>query len=128
MLRGAGGEDVLYGGAGDDLLRGEGGEDILYGGAGDDILKGGGGRDTFVFESGAGKDIILDYHEGEVLRFEGPEFSEQNISVTQNGDNVSIVFGGQDVEVTLNDIDLNKGGYTVTREDDAIIVIFDKEN
>ena len=127
MLRGAGGEDVLYGGAGDDLLRGEGGEDIFYGGAGDDILKGG-GRDTFVFESGAGKDIILDYHEGEVLRFEGPEFSEQNISVTQNGDNVSIVFGGQDVEVTLNDIDLNKGGHTVTREDDAINVIFDKEN
>ena len=115
MLKGEGGDDVLYGGAGDDLLRGEGGEDVLSGCADDDILKGGGGQDTLVFERGAGKDIILDYHEGEILRFEGLEFSEANLSVTQ------------DVEVTLNDMNLKEGGYTVTQEEGAVIVTFDDD-
>ncbi|WP_291302705.1 VWA domain-containing protein, partial [Desulfovibrio sp. MES5] len=40
-----GGNDVLYGGRGDDILFGQGGNDALYGGEGDDILHGGTGND-----------------------------------------------------------------------------------
>ncbi|MGE4311485.1 calcium-binding protein [Desulfovibrio sp.] len=47
-----GGNDVLYGGSGDDILFGQGGNDSLYGGAGDDILHGGTGNDL-LFGDGA---------------------------------------------------------------------------
>ena len=128
-LRGEGGEDVLYGGAGDDLLKGEGGEDVLTGGAGDDVLIGGGGEDTFVFGTDSGQDLILDYKEGEELRFEGPEFSEENMTVSRNDDNsVSIMFEGQDVAVTLSDADVNEQSYTCTRDADALVITFDEKN
>ena len=125
---GFGGGDVLYGGGGDDVLKGEGGDDILYGGAGEDKLKGGGGKDVFVFDSQAGRDIIEDFREGEVLRFEGVEFSPENLSVSQNGDNVSIIFEDQAVEVTINDVNLNEQSYSVTRNGDAVLITFDGEN
>lgn len=44
-VRGEGGENWLYGGAGADILMGEGGDDRLTGGAGADTLYGGGGGD-----------------------------------------------------------------------------------
>src|SRR5690606_16478955 len=53
-----GGNDVLHGGLGDDLLYGQGGDDRLRGGQGDDILYGGAGADTFVWEVGdMGNDV-----------------------------------------------------------------------
>ena len=128
LLKGGRGDDVLYGGGGDDVLKGDGGDDVLVGGAGDDILKGGRGKDVFVFDSQAGRDIIEDFHEGEVLRFEGKEFSPENLSVSQNGKNVSLMFEGQDVEVTLNHVDLNKQSYSVTQDGDAVLVTFENEN
>ena len=60
-LYGAGGADVLNGGDGIDDLQGSDGNDILNGGGGDDNLTGGGGDDTYVFESGAGQDIIYGF-------------------------------------------------------------------
>lgn len=68
-LRGGQGNDVLYGGGGDDLLLGEEGNDTLYGFAGDDRLEGGDGRD-FLF-GGLGDDHLLggdgvDYLYGEL--------------------------------------------------------------
>jgi VCBS repeat-containing protein len=124
LLRGEGGDDVLVGGTGDDVLRGDGGDDRLIGGAGDDILSGGGGRDSFVFEVGSGSDTLIDYKKGETLRFEGDAFSEDLLSVTQDGDHAIVSFNGQDVEVTLEDVDASRG-YSVTQEADAIVVVFD---
>ncbi|MBT4934359.1 MAG: cadherin-like domain-containing protein [Rhodospirillaceae bacterium] len=123
-LKGEGGEDVLFGGAGDDELRGGGGEDFLVGGAGDDILKGEGGDDTFVFNTDSGSDTIVDYHKGETLRFEGNEFSENDISVAPDGDHAVVTFGNHDVEVTLSNMDLSEMSYTVTQEPDAVVVVF----
>ncbi|HEB06526.1 MAG TPA: Ig-like domain-containing protein, partial [Halomonas sp.] len=48
----AGGNDILIGGDGDDLLFGQGGNDTLIGGTGNDIMYGGSGANTFVWESG----------------------------------------------------------------------------
>lgn len=124
-LRGGGGEDTLVGGSGDDLLRGEGGDDVLLtGGTGDDVLSGGGGRDSFVFAVGSGSDTLTDYKKGESLRFEGDAFSEDLLSVTQDGDHAVVSFDGHDVEVTLQDVDASRG-YTVTQEPDAVVVVFD---
>ncbi len=125
VLRGTRGEDVLVGGAGDDTLKGEGGEDVLHGGVGDDLLLGGKGEDVFVFETNSGSDTITDYQRGETLRFEGEGFTEEGFSIDQNGSDAVITFGGQDVEVTVNDVDLSELSYTVTQETDGVTVVFD---
>ncbi|NGO91472.1 MAG: hypothetical protein GBQ79_18085, partial [Halomonas sp.] len=49
---GGGGNDILIGGDGDDILFGQGGNDTLIGGTGNDIMYGGSGANTFVWESG----------------------------------------------------------------------------
>jgi len=123
-LGGGGDADALYGGAGDDVLRGDGGNDVLSGGAGDDTLIGGAGTgDSFVFQSDSGHDIVDDYRAGETLRFEGPEFSPDNVTFTQDGSDVRIAFADQpDISVTVNDVDLSQG-YQITPDPDAPAVV-----
>lgn len=64
-LSGHGGDDLLYGGAGNDVLAGDNGHDTLMGQGGDDLLRGGaagdrllgrGGADTL--DGGNGNDIL----------------------------------------------------------------------
>ena len=65
-----GGNDILEGGAGNDLMFGQGGNDKLIGGPGDDILYGGTGADEFIWKSGdTGHDVIKDFSiaEGDTL-------------------------------------------------------------
>jgi hypothetical protein len=38
------------------------------------------------------------------------------------------MFEGQDVEVTVNHVDLDKLSYSVTQDGDAVLVTFDKDN
>ncbi len=125
-IKGEGGEDTLYGGSGDDFLRGGAKEDVLHGGSGDDTLKGEGGQDTFIFAPNGGADYVSDYKKGETLRFEGDGFTKEALIVNQEGKDAVITFGEQNVEVTLNKVDLDKLGYTVTQEPDALIVVFDE--
>jgi Ca2+-binding RTX toxin-like protein len=74
LVTGGDGQDVVTGGAGNDLVLGGSGQDLVLGGIGDDTviggdghdqLAGGSGRDTFVFESGFGKDVVLDFQKGQ---------------------------------------------------------------
>jgi len=120
QLAGGADADALYGGAGNDVLRGDGGNDVLSGGAGDDTLVGGGGTgDSFVFQAGGGHDIVDDYRAGETLRFEGPEFSPDNVSIVQDGSDTRIMFADQpDVSVTVNDVDSTQG-YQITPDPDT---------
>jgi subtilisin-like proprotein convertase family protein len=56
------GNDILIGGAGDDILYGEGGDDILIFGEGMDTLYGGAGEDVFMFDFLDNEtDIIQDF-------------------------------------------------------------------
>ncbi|NMJ43414.1 calcium-binding protein [Roseomonas sp. JC162] len=65
LLDGGADNDVLIGGQGNDLLFGGAGSDFLAGNAGADTLVGGTGEDTFYFESGFGRDVVLDFRPGE---------------------------------------------------------------
>jgi hypothetical protein len=62
LLTGGAGNDRLLGGRGDDVLLGGPGRDLLVGDKGDDTLAGGLGSDTFVFRSGFGDDLIVDFN------------------------------------------------------------------
>ncbi|MCC6008865.1 MAG: Hint domain-containing protein [Rhodobacteraceae bacterium] len=54
---GAGGDDVIFGGDGNDVISGGGGDDELYGGAGDDFIVGGPGQDQLFGEDG--NDLLI---------------------------------------------------------------------
>lgn len=56
VLAGGQGDDTIFGRGGDDSLEGGRGEDTLYGGAGDDRLEGGHGDDTLL--GGSGDDTL----------------------------------------------------------------------
>lgn len=69
-LGGKGGNDWLVGGLGDDHLWGDHGNDVLYGGPGQDSLtgddfSGGTGDDIFVFVRGEATDTITDFGNGD---------------------------------------------------------------
>jgi len=54
------GQDVLYGGDGDDYIVSACSNDVLVGGKGNDILDGGNNNDTYVYYDGDAADTILD--------------------------------------------------------------------
>ena len=62
------GHDVIFGGKGNDLIIGGQGNDTLIGGGGNDTLVSGSGNDTFVFGSGGGRDVVMNFHDGDILQ------------------------------------------------------------
>ncbi|MEZ5775693.1 MAG: calcium-binding protein [Hyphomicrobiaceae bacterium] len=68
-LRGGDGKDTMKGGKGVDVLRGEDGNDIIESGndgrsvGQEDRCYGGAGSDTFVYNSDAGRDWIMDFQD-----------------------------------------------------------------
>ena len=104
---GEGGNDTIFGGAGEDSLYGSGsnsagntqdndyldggsGKDVIYGGGGDDIIIGGQGgdtlygevgKDTYIYNRGDGEDTIEDYiGEANILRF-GTDISSSDLTL-----------------------------------------------
>ncbi|MCF7544292.1 calcium-binding protein [Pseudomonas petrae] len=77
-LWGEDGNDSLLGGSGKDALYGGNGDDVLDGGPGNDALNGGEGNDTYLFDAGAGQDVISNYDSG------------SSIDTVQFGDHVSL--------------------------------------
>ncbi|MCL6692651.1 retention module-containing protein [Pseudomonas sp. R3.Fl] len=66
ILEGGKGDDLLFGQGGNDTLLGGDGNDILFGGMGDDTLTGGAGADQFVWQKGeTGHDVVTDFNIGE---------------------------------------------------------------
>ncbi|MGF7149557.1 Ca2+-binding RTX toxin-like protein [Sphingomonas zeicaulis] len=96
-VRGGDGNDVLYGGAGDDRLLGEAGNDRLSGGAGNDI---------FYLNPGNGRDTVMDFTTGDVLRIgHGLPFDSiaDILAVsTQSGANTVIRFDASNSVTLLN--------------------------
>ncbi len=62
IIHGGNGNDVIFGQGGNDIINGGNGDDVIYGGMGDDILTGGNGKDTFVWLAGeTGTDHVTDF-------------------------------------------------------------------
>jgi serralysin len=57
-------DNVLQGGAGDDVISALASNDIINGNEGNDTLFGGAGNDVFIFELNSGHDTILDFDSG----------------------------------------------------------------
>src|SRR6266702_3232284 len=77
LIYGGDGNDTLLGGVGDQYLQGGKGNDLIIGGQGNNSLIGGGGNDTmisgsgndtFVFGSGGGRDVVMNFHDGDILQ------------------------------------------------------------
>jgi len=104
---GEGGNDILRGGKGRDVLKGGNGRDTLQGDVGNDRLTGGLKADTFVFNSGHGRDVILDFADDEDilrLKLEGiSTLSQLEAASTQTGNDLKLDLQGSD-QITLKSI------------------------
>ena len=89
----------------DQTISGTENADTLEGGYGNDILTGGEGSDTFVFIPGEGTDVVTDFTNGvdslDVSAFESLTYDD--LTFTQEGNDVRISSGANDVEIVLND-------------------------
>ena len=120
-LIGGAGQDTIQAGAGKALLIGGTGNTILAAGTGNDTLVGGSGHDAFVFSSHGGKDVVMNFHDGDILQI------EKNINglhvttaadllshVHDDGGNAVITLGSETITligVKADDIHHNPSGY-----------------
>ena len=119
-------ENVI-GGSGNDSISGNALGNLLDGGPGGDTLTGGGGADTFVYSTGSGADVLLDFHqsEGDKIDLRGVSnvhsFSELLTKITQGSPDTVINFGNGDT-LTLSGVNgaaLAPGDFLFTPRDSA---------
>jgi Ca2+-binding RTX toxin-like protein len=116
VIRGLGGNDVLRGRGGADAILGGAGNDRIVGGTGNDQLAGNAGADRFIFATGFGRDVILDFRATgsarDVLDLAGVASIRgmadlRSNHMTQLGDDVLIKAGAEDWLV-LRDVKLGQ--------------------
>ncbi len=105
-LRGDGGRNAIWGGAGDDSLAGGGGPDMLQGGPGDDAILGGGGGD--LLRGGPGSDAVSGQGQSDRV------YGDAGPDVLRGGAGADLLFG-DDRDVSLDGGD----GEDVCRVGDA---------
>jgi len=102
-LNGGAGVDVLCGGAGNDRLSGGADDDLLKGAGGDDRLIGGEGADVFLFRSGHGSDVIVDFEIGvDRVWIDDGGLSASDLSFSDENGGTAVAFA--DVSVLLKGI------------------------
>ena len=106
-LWGGVGNDTLYGGAGDDQLYGGAGNDVIYAGAGEDTLYGNAGADRFVFDFNVkkGKDIIVDFEDGDIIKFTNTgsgDIGYGDLEITQQGDHTHVTYNDSSLLILEN--------------------------
>ena len=124
MINAKGGDDTVYGGAGDDRIMGKQGDDFIDGGLGEDSLTGGGGDDVLVWDS---DDAVIDGGTGsDTLRIDSGDSSDADFT-TYSGSitNIETIDLQSDTganNVTLsaqNVLDMTDNGNTLTITGDA---------
>jgi VCBS repeat-containing protein len=101
-LYGDNGDDHLYGGSGRDTLNGGRGNDVIDGGAGNDTLTGGAGNDVFVFQTGAGADVVTDFGFGSNGAQDYLDVSGFGVTGETFASRVALVDLGADLRVTID--------------------------
>ncbi len=94
ILTGSVGADVIIGGAGLDSLNGSNGDDILEGGADADALNGAAGNDVFRYFAGFGDDTITGFDPNPTGGQDLIDLSGLGITAATFAGNVTIVNGG----------------------------------
>ena len=108
-ITGNSGNNQLTGGNGNDTLLDNNGNDILYGGVGNDQVRGDSGNDIFQLNSGAGRDLIIDYTVGEDRIELLGGITESDLTFIYQGNNTSINYQDDLLAIVQNTIasDLN---------------------
>lgn len=78
---GTSGDDVLFGGAGNDTISGLAGDDVIFPGLGNDVIDGGDGSDTIIF-TGRGSDFTVSVIDNDTVKVEG----EGVVTLISNGE------------------------------------------
>lgn len=101
VIVGGAGDDILYGGIGDDEIRGEKGQDLLIGGSGNDTMRG--GEDADVIVSNEGQDrIFVGADGGDLIMLDGDEgtvhvhLNGKDNTVMNSGSRNAQIFGAND--------------------------------
>jgi Ca2+-binding RTX toxin-like protein len=121
FLLGGSGNDDIHAGSGTEFMSGDGGNNVFYAGSGDDTIVGGSGDNTFVFGSGGGKNVIVDFHDGDSIQI-AHNINGLNIStpqdllshVTDDHGNAVITLGHESItllNIKAEDIHNNPTGY-----------------
>jgi len=113
-LHGDAGNDELFGGAGHDQLFGDADGDSLDGGIGNDKLTGGADSDRFIFKTGTGRDIVLDFDakggDHDVIDLGGlkaiKNFSDLKANHLDAGNGDVVISAGSD-RITLENVKLS---------------------
>ncbi len=100
QITGLGGNDVLYGGIGNDTLSGQGGNDILNGGTGTDTMAGGAGNDTYNVDN-AGDVVTEAIGQGTDSVFTSVSYT---LAAGQEIENLIANAGGTGLTLTGNDL------------------------
>jgi len=97
FIKGNGGSDTIYAGAGSDWIKGGNGQDTLHGGFGNDVIVGGSGSD--IIFSGPGMDILVggDASDSELMNAMSPSFNS-----TSDGVQDTFVFNIGEGSVSYN--------------------------
>lgn len=124
LIDGGAGNDILYGGSGDNTLLGGDGNDILFGGSGSNVLDGGagddtliGGRGTDILRGGAGNDL-LDGGRGDDLLIGG---DGDDRLIGGRGRNILIGGSGSDQLIGQPGANVLIGGATIYDDDDEAL-------
>jgi serralysin len=99
-LQGGSGAEILRGGQGDDVIQGGAGNDWISGDRGSDTVTGGAGADIFHTFSGAGLDIVTDFHASEGDRVQVD--AGTSWTLRQSGSDTIVDMGNGDQMVLQN--------------------------
>ncbi|MGB3614120.1 MAG: hypothetical protein WBA10_10025, partial [Elainellaceae cyanobacterium] len=98
--------DSLFGNAGNDILRADGGNDLLDGGRGNDEIRTGAGNDTVVLAANNGTDTIFRFNAQGSDQIQLDAISFGQISLTISGRNTEIAFNDEILAIVVNNINL----------------------
>ena len=87
------GSDTINAGEGNDTINAGNGNNIIKGSKGNDSLNAGSGDDTYIWNLGDGYDTIYDSNGNDKIVF-GTEITPEDLTFTQNGNNLVITMKG----------------------------------
>ncbi|MBJ9987007.1 VWA domain-containing protein, partial [Acinetobacter sp. S40] len=117
-----GGDDIIYGGSGNDIIIAGAGNDTIYGGSGNDIISTGRGDDTIMYEvlntadvtGGNGTDTWIDYETNDKIKFSSDFFDGLLADNSNIADYISVEDDANGNAVIKVDRDGALGNYTMS--------------